>query len=655
MYKYIPLIAIAAGCVPAATSVVVTPDSKPATTFTERINQEEYQRLDFSDSLDYQDATRNFIAAPDSPVLLNARGEPASDLRQYDFITGEAPATVNPALWRHAKLTNIRGLFRITDGVYQVRGIDLTNITFVKTDSSWLVVDPLTNPNATRTALELVKKHVGDFPIAAIISTHSHVDHFGGISGLVSHEDIRSGKVKYIAPKGFFEEAVSENVFLGNAMGRRGAYQFATGLPASPIARVDNGLGKNYGGHYDPSVIWEPNLSIDHTGQTLNIDGVELVFQYTPDTEAPAELMFFYPAKRIFFVAELGSRTLHNVLPPRGVKVRDARAWAEYLNEALTLFGDRIEYVVPAHTWPFFGYERSLNFLEKQRDLYKYLHDQTLHLANLGLNPEEIAATIKLPDALDKEWFNQDFYGAVKHNVKAVYQYYIGWFDGHPANYNRLPPKEEAVRYVEWFGGEKAALEKAKASYEKGDYQWVVQALKWVVFANSNNQDAKNLQADAFEQLGFQSRSSIWRNMYITAAEELRNGNIIKRFPQQRKNYIYNLTTDDLFTYLSIALDGARAANHAFAIQFNVTDERQSYYVFLKNGTLHHRPASGNEPVQLAVTLPKNQLQTFVAHPDSVKTLTNAPDVNLAGDAGTLETFAALLTDFNLAWDIVTK
>ncbi|MDR2122576.1 MAG: MBL fold metallo-hydrolase [Flavobacteriaceae bacterium] len=636
------------------TQCIPAQSGKPATLFTQQINQAEYQRLNFADSADYKDAVRGFIAAPESDIILNAKGEPATDLRQYDFIKGKAPATVNPALWRHAEINTIRGLFKVTDDVYQVRGLDLTNITFIKTQSGYLVIDPLTNPNATKAAFDLVKKHVGNYPIIAIISTHSHTDHFGGISGLAKHEDILSGKIKYIAPKGFYEEAVSENVFLGNAMGRRGIYQFALGTPANVTGRVDNGLGKFYLGAYDPAVLWRPNIIIDHTGQKLNIDGVELVFQYTPETEAPAEMMFFYPAKKIFFVAELGNRTLHNVLPPRGVKVRDARSWAAYLDETVTLFGNETEFVVPAHTWPFFGKERSLNFLEKQRDLYKYIHDQTIHLANLGLNQEEIAATIRLPESLDKEWFNQDFYGTVRHNVKAVYQYYIGWFDGHPANYDRLTPKEEAVRYVEWFGGEKAALEKAAASYEKGDYRWVIQALKWVVFANGENKEARNLQADAFEQLGYQSRSSIWRNMYLTAAKELREGNVTKNLPRQNKSYIKDLTIDDLFTFLSISIDGTKAAGKEFQIRFDISDEKQSFYVFLKNGVLHHKPSSGKERVQFALTLPKSKLLEFISTPENVDTVVNSQSVKTTGDISKLKLLASLITVFDINWNIIT-
>jgi alkyl sulfatase BDS1-like metallo-beta-lactamase superfamily hydrolase len=627
---------------------------KPATPFTVQVNEAEYKRLDFADSLDYREARQGFIAAPDD-LILNAQGVPVASLKQYDFIKGEAPTTVNPALWRHATLNTTRGLFKLADGVYQVRGIDLTNITFVQTQSGYLVVDPLTNTEATKAAYDLLGKHVGKRPIVAIISTHSHVDHFGGIAGLVEHEDILSGKVKYIAPKGFYEEAVSENVFLGNAMGRRSGYQFAYGAPASPTGLVDNGLGKFYVGQYSSANLWKPNVTVDHTGQTLSVDGVELVFQYTPETEAPAELMLFYPAKKIFFVAELGSRTLHNILPPRGVKVRDAYAWAAYLDEAVTLFGSEIEIVAPAHTWPFFGKERSLKFLEKQRDLYKYIHDQTLHLANRGLNQEEIAATIKLPPSLDSEWFNQDFYGTVKHNVKAVYQRYIGWFDGHPANYDRLTPKEEAIRYVEWFGGEQAALEKARSTYAKGDYRWVVQALKWVVFANSSNTEARNLQADAFEQLAYQSRSSIWRNMYLIAATELRSGNLTKNIRARvNRPYVKDLSTDDLFSYLSIAIDGEKAAEKEFAIRFGIADEQANYYVVLKNGVLHHKLSDGKEQVQLAVSIPKSKLVDFVVEPQRVREIFAPSDVS-AGSLQDLETFGQLIVTFNVDWNIVTR
>jgi alkyl sulfatase BDS1-like metallo-beta-lactamase superfamily hydrolase len=639
-------------CLVAPECIIAQP-GKPATSYTQEINRTEYRRLDFADSADYRDAVRGFIASP-GDVILNAEGAAAASLKQYDFVQGEAPSTVNPALWRHAGLNTTQGLFQIADGVYQVRGIDLTNITFIRTLTGYLVIDPLTNTEATRTARELIYSYVGERPIVAIISTHSHVDHFGGIAGLVEHEDVRSGKVSYIAPAGFYEEAVSENVFLGNAMGRRGGYQFALAAPADSTGRVDNGLGKFYAGQYSPASLWEPNITIDHSGQTLNVDGVELVFQYTPDTEAPAELMLFYPAKKIFFVAELGSRTLHNILPPRGVKVRDARAWAGYLDEAIRLFGSETEIVVPAHTWPFFGRERSLNFLEKQRDLYKYIHDRTLHLANRGLNQEEIADAVRLPESLDREWFNQDFYGTVKHNVKAVYQYYIGWFDGHPANYDRLTPREEAVRYVEWFGGEQAALEKARSSYAKGDYRWVVQALKWVVFANSDHTEARNLQADAFEQLAYQSRSSIWRNMYLTAAIELRNGNVTRNLRSRTIAYIKDLTTDDLFTYLSIAVDSEKADGIEFTFRFDVSDEKSSYYVVLKNGVLHHRLSDGMEQVQLSLSIPKSKLVAFISEPQKLNEIFTPGDVK-AGSLHTLETFAPLITNFNINWNIVTR
>ncbi|MDR1957691.1 MAG: MBL fold metallo-hydrolase [Planctomycetaceae bacterium] len=627
---------------------------KPATSATVQINQQEYKRLDFSDNLDYQEATRGFIADVEDGILRNEKGEVAADLKQYDFITGESPATVNPALWRHAGLTKIRGLFKVTDGFYQVRGFDLTNISFVKTKTGYLVIDPCTNPTAAKAAYDLLKKHVGDYPVVAVISSHSHTDHYGGIPGVVSHEEVISGKIPYITPAGFYEESVSETVLLGNAMSRRGLFQMGVGLPVNEFGVVDNGLGKSYrGGVFDPSVLWRPNTLIDHTGQTLEIDGEKLIFQYTPETEAPAELMFYIPSKKVFFCAELGTRTLHNLLPPRGVKIRDAKAWAYYLDEAITLFGKDLEYVVPAHSWPFFGKERSLNFLEKQSDLYKYIHDQTIHLANLGLNQEEIAATIKLPASLDSEWFNQDFYGAVQHNVKAVYQYYLGWFDGNPANYNRLPQKEEAVRYVEWFGGEKAALEKAKESYRKGDYQWVVQALKWVVFANSGNTEAKNLQADAYEQLGYQSRSSIWRNMYLTAAHELRNGNVTRNFPN-RPGRLRNLLTEDLFNYLSVAIDGTKADGKECSIRFDITDEEKSFHVFLKNGVLHHKPSTGTEQVQLTLHLPKDKLQEFVMTAPDTSSVLNADSVKTDGDVSALALLASLITHFHLNWNIVT-
>ncbi|OAV76229.1 Metallo-beta-lactamase superfamily protein [Bacteroidales bacterium Barb7] len=638
----------------ALTSNIAAQQVNPATSFTEKINAEQYNTLNFNDSIDYVEANQGLIALYEGNVILNSKGNIAVNLGDYDFIKGKAPASVNPALWRHAELNTIKGLFKITDGVYQVRGLDLTNITFVESDNGYIVIDPVTTPNATQAAYDLVKKHIGNKQVVAIISTHSHLDHFGGIAGVADKEDILSGKIKYIAPKGFIEEAVSENVLLGNVMGRRAIYQFGAGLPKSVSGIVDSGLGKNYSGNPDATALWVPNVSIEKTGQKLNIDGVEFVFQYTPETEAPAEMMFFVPKKKVFFCAELATRTLHNLLPPRGTKVRDAKSWAAYLRESIDLFGADIEYVVPAHSWPFFGKERSLNFLEKQSDLYKYIHDQTIHLANQGLNAEEIAAAIQLPESLSREWFNQDFYGTIIHNVKAVYQYYIGWYDGNPANYNRLPQVEEAKRYIEWFGGEQNSLKKAQESYNKGDYQWVAQALKWVVFANPKNQEAKNLQADAFEQLGYQSTSSIWRNLYLVGAKELREGNVDNPYHVAGSSFLKNLSPEDLFDYLSIAVDGKKAAGREFSILFDFTDQSKQILLYLKNGVLHQTAIlSGSKP-NLTLKITSDKLKELLSSPQQAQSILFSEDVSFEGSIMELTGLSVIIEPFNLDWNIVT-
>ena len=428
---------------------------KPATDFTAKINKTVYKQLDFADSTDFVEARRGFIATLDSGIIRNETGKIVVNTHDYDFLTGKSPESVNPALWRQSKLNLTNGLFKVVDGIYQIRSFDIATMSFIETKTGYIVVDPLTNADAARAGLNLVRKFVGDKPVLAVITTHSHSDHFGGIEGVASAADIKSGKVKYIVPAGFYSEVVSESVLLGNAMSRRAGYQFGVSLPKNEYGTVDSGLGKGYVGGGSSSLL-EPNTLITKTGDTLNIDGLKLVFQLTPGSEAPAELHFFVPKYKAFCPAENATHTLHNVLTPRGAKVRDTRAWSSYIDEAIDLFGDQTEVVFPSHHWPIFGHERSIKFLEDQRDLYKYIHDQTIHLANKGLNMDEIAETIKLPDELGKQWYNQGFYGTIQHNSKAVYQLYLGWWDGNPANYNKLPEVEAAKRYTEYMGGEAA-------------------------------------------------------------------------------------------------------------------------------------------------------------------------------------------------------
>ena len=632
---------------------IATDKPKPATDFTRKANEAVYKQLDFADSTDWIFASKGFIATIDSGIVKGTGDRVAVNTNNYSFIKDKSPATVNPALWRHAQLNDINGLFKITDGVYEVRGIDVANIIFIQTNTGYIVLDLLSSADAAKAAFNLVKKYVGDRPVLAVISTHSHGDHYGGIEGIASKEDIASGKVQYIVPKGFYQEAVSESVLLGNAMRRRANYQFGTKLPFNENGQIDAGLGKFFSG-FSTSLL-PPNKEISTTGETVDIDGVKLVFQLTPSTEAPAEFMVYYPAKRIFFPAEIVTNTLHNILTPRGAKTRDTKAWSHYIDEAIDLFGDSTDIVVPSHTWPTYGHTQSIELLEKQRDLYKYIHDQTIHLANKGMNKEEIAEAIKLPDETGKPWYNQDFYGTVKHNSKAVYQFYLGWWDGNPADYNPLPQVEAARKYVEWMGGEDAVLKKAVESYNKGEYRWVAEVLKHVVFANPSNQKAKALEADALEQMGYQSESGIWRDLYLSGAKELREGVTATPAPPNAIARLYNsLTPEALFDYLSIAIDGEKVKGKELSLRFIFPESQKNILVYLKNGVLHQSAIKGNEKADFTLTASKQKLAELLSNPDKASDILASAGVTYQGNPSKLKELISYVEPFNPDWNIVT-
>jgi len=415
---------------------------------------------------DFEDARRGFIATIPHAKVLHEAGHAVWDMSQFDFTEGDAPDTVNPSLWRQAKLNAIHGLFEVTPGIYQVRNFDLSNITFIEGETGYIVIDPLISAEPAAAALKLMREHRGDKPVTAVIYTHSHVDHYGGIKGVISDEDIAKG-LTIIAPEGFLEAAVSENVLAGNAMGRRATYMYGALLPRGPKGHVDAGLGKTVS--MGSVSLVPPTKSICETGEKLTIDGVEIVFQVTPDTEAPSEMNFYFPQFKALCMAENCSCHLHNIYTPRGAQVRDAKAWSYYINEAIELFAGRTDVLFASHHWPRWGEDRARDFLKKQRDMYKYVHDQTLRLANHGLVPAEIAEEIRMPPSLEEEWFSRGYYGTLNHNAKAVYQRYLGWFDGNPANLHKLPPEEAGKRYVEAMGGAEGVLKTARAAFEKGE------------------------------------------------------------------------------------------------------------------------------------------------------------------------------------------
>src|SRR6266481_871575 len=478
-------------------------------------NQAVQSRLPFSDRQDFDDAMRGFIATTPDPANPD----------RWAFLEHEAPPTVNPSLWRQAQLNATNGLFKVADGVYQVRGFSQANMTIVEGTTGLIVIDTLTTPGAAREALDLYFAHRPRKPVLAVICSHSHGDHYGGASGVVSQADVAAGKTKVIAPAGFMEAVIGEAVIGGNAKARRAQYQFGMPLPVGERGNVDEGLGKNdsRGASGFGSII-APNDTIQQPTETRTIDGVAFLFLLALDSEAPSEMLIYLPQSHVLDVAEDATHTLHNLLPLRGAVVRDANRWSQALNAALEQFGADAQVVIDQHTWPVWGNERLRAYLANHRDLYKYVHDQTIRMMNQGLGPTEIAEALTMPPGLENDWSARGYYGTISHDSKAVYQRYLGWYDGNPATLNRLPRVEEAKKYLEYMGGSAAVIARARDDFKAGRYRWVAQVMDQVVFADPSNQEARGLAADAFEQLGYLAESATWRNAYLLGAQELRSG-----------------------------------------------------------------------------------------------------------------------------------
>ena len=554
-------------------------------------------------------------------------------MKPYAFLDGERPDTVHPGLWRQAKLNARHGLYEVVPGIYQVRGFDLSTVTFVEGETGYIVIDPLTSAEPAAAALALMRRERGDKPVVAVIYTHCHVDHYGGVRGVLSDEDIARG-LMIVAPEGFLKHAVSENVLLGNVMGRRATYMYGALLEKDAKGHVDCGLGKSVS-RGSVSLV-PPTCSIRETGERLTIDGVEIVFQMTPDTEAPAEMNFYFPHAKALCIAENCTCHMHNVYTPRGAQIRDARGWSRYIDEALRLFGGDIEALFASHHWPRWGRADVADFLVKQRDLYKFIHDQTLRLANHGLNPVEIAEELRLPPSLEAEWYTRGFYGTLNHNTKAVYQRYLGAFDGNPANLHPLPPVEAGKRYVAAVGGAEALLGTAREAYDAGDYRWVAELVNHLVFADPDNDAARCLQADALEQLGYQAESGPWRDFYLTGALELRNPVASSDTPRQGAiGQLYALPADALLEALAVRLNAERAADMAMTLALRFEDIGETWTIEVSNAVLHHRRTD----VAPDVTLTRHMLIELVSGQGSIKAVEGQRSTDLATLVAALDRF----------------
>jgi alkyl sulfatase BDS1-like metallo-beta-lactamase superfamily hydrolase len=628
---------------------------KPASNATKAANQALLSRLDFGNKQDFEDARRGLVDSPPTLTIKNDKGEVVWDQESFKKFIGPdeaSPDTVNPSLWRNAQLNLIYGLFKVTDGIYQVRGYDLSNVTFIQGKTGWIVGDPLVSIETAKAAYELVTKNLGKKPIVALIYSHSHIDHYGGARGLVDLADVESGKVPVIAPENFADEAISENVIAGNAMARRAIYMYGALLPRDAQGGVNAGLGATVS--TGEASLVPPTRSISKTGTELTVDGVKMVFQMTPGTEAPAEMNVYFPQHKSVWMAENATHTLHNVLTLRGAKVRDPLIWAHYLGETLELWGKEVQSEFASHHWPMWENARINAFLTKQRDLYKFIHDQSVRLLNEGYTGVELSNMIQLPPELDKEWFNRGYYGSVKHDTRAIYQRYMGFYDGNPSTLDELEPEAAAKKYVEYMGGADAVLNKARADFEGGQYRWVAMALKHVVFANPQNTAAKHLLADAYEQLGYQAESGPWRSEYLQGAYELRNGvptsgGTVTASPDT----IRAMAPELLFDYLAVRLNPQKAAGKKLLLNVRFTDLKQSFALTVENGVLTYT-TKPNPKADATLTVTKATLNRVLLgelKPDDAK---NAADVKIDGKQGAFGELIGMLDTFGLWFNIVT-
>jgi alkyl sulfatase BDS1-like metallo-beta-lactamase superfamily hydrolase len=546
--------------------------------------------LPFDDMTDFDDARRGFIGRLEPCIIRAADGRVVWDNESYrTFLDGPAPATANPSLWRQSQLNAIDGLFEVVPGIYQVRGFDLSNVTFVEGDTGVLVIDPLISSETAAAALALYRAHRGDRPVVGVIYTHSHVDHFGGVKGVTTQADVDAGRCPVIAPEGFMEHAVAENVYAGTAMTRRAGYMYGAALERGPAGQVGAGLGQTTS--TGTISLIAPTDTITASGATRVVDGIAIEFQLTPGTEAPAEMNFLFPDHAALCMAENATHTLHNILTIRGALVRDARTWARYITEAIDRFGDQTDVVFASHHWPTWGRERAIQFLSEQRDLYAYLHDQTLRMLNQGLNGAEIAEAIEMPPALDRAWHARGYYGSVSHNVKAIYQRYMGWYDGNPARLWQHVPEEQAKRYVAALGGIEAVLAQARAARDEGDLRWAAELLDRAVFADAGHAGAKALQADTLEQLGFGAENGTWRNAFLAGAAELRHGPFGTP-ASLSADFLRALTPEQVFDAIAIRVNGPRAWHEHLSIGVEIIDAGESYRLELRHGVLVHRRAA---------------------------------------------------------------
>ena len=608
------------------------------------------------DDIEFENAQRGFIGTIPDAEILDSKGRPVWTLKDYAFLDDIEPAsTVHPNLWRQARLNMHHGLFKVTERVYQVRGFDVANVSFIEGDTGVIVIDPLTVAETAAAAIALYRKHRGERPVTALIYTHSHADHYGGARGALDEADAHARHVPIIAPRGFMWHTVSENVIAGNAMMRRGMFQSGLSLPKHVCGQVDCGIGKAV--PMGTGTLIPPTMTIENEVETHVIDGVKIVFHLALESEAPSEMFMHFPELRALNTAEIGVQTMHNLCPLRGAQVRDARLWSRYLDEALDRYAPTADVVFAQHNWPTWGNERIRTYLRQQRDLYKHLHDQTVRLMNHGLTAIEVAEAMKLPESLASTWANRGFYGAISHNVKAIVQRYLGWYDGNPAHLHTLPPEAAGPRYVEYMGGADALLARARQDFARGEYRWVAEVTNHLVFADPTNQPARALCADALEQLGFAAESSTWRNAYLLGAQELRRGALKLRRRHVSRDLVSVLPLELLLDYFAVRLNGDKAQGECMEIEWSNPETDERIAMRLENSTMTYLPGAARGVPTAKVSLARAGLAALQTGDGTLAELfvrlVGEGEIKVEGDADCVVRLLGMLDEFDPMFNVV--
>ena len=639
-----------------AAPICAAPPEGIATEATKAANAKVAAELPIADQTDFENARRGFLAKIEADKILNEDGSLAWDSRQFDFIDGAAPATVNPSLWRQAKLNSIHGLFEVVPGIYQIRGYDLAQMTLIAGKTGWIIVDPLTTPAPSKAGLALANKTLGERPVVAVIFTHSHGDHFGGIAGVASPEDIKAGKIQVIAPHGFLAESVGESVIAGTAMNRRVQYQFGTALPAGTTGHVGGGLGQKLSSG-DIALV-PPTKSIGKDGETLTIDGIGFDFMDAGETEAPAELIFYMPQFRALHTAEVATRTFHNVLTPRGALVRDTLKWSKVIDAMLAKYGEKSDVMLASHHWPTWGTDSVRTALKNQRGIYRYVHDQTMRQANQGATMDEIAENIGEPDFAKTDFGVRDYYGTLNHNSKAVYQRYFGWWDAVPAHYHELPPVEASKKYVEAMGGPGRALAIGEKAFNEGDYRWAATVFNHLVFADPADDAAKKWLASTYEQLGFQAEAGTWRNIYLVGARELREGNNTKNSISSASARVLNgIPAVDLFDAMATRFNPAKMQGEGGILRFWFPDRKEAVSIDLGKSVMFPRKedyAITAEGSDVQITISRSAFTRLLMLETSPMELIRDRQVIISGKDALMATMFLALDEVNPQFDIVT-